>query len=277
VQQKIHRWLEKGFAREEACERGWLEGLRLIQRIGANARYFADGASKVPHDVAQGNAVAGMCIDFYGRSYNETLRKEDGSSRLAFVSPVGGTSYSVDPVAVFKGAPHPGLAQEFVKFVLSPEGQMLWNARAGSALGPKTHSLRRLPVRKDLYRDPYLEEMVDGGVMPYEVASEFIYDYQLTGRHFTPLRNIIRAMCIDSHEELKDAWAALIEAGFPEEAMAVFHDLEPVGYEVTLSKIKKVLKSGDKVAVVRMMNELGRHFRDNYREATRLARKGGRQ
>ena len=50
--------------------------------------------------------------------------------------------------------------------------------------------------------------------MPYEVASEFIYDYDLTGRHFTPLRNIIRAMCIDSHEEMKAAWAALIDAGF---------------------------------------------------------------
>lgn len=275
VQQKIHERLQAGVGREEACRTGWLAGLKLIQRIGANARYFADEASKVPHDVAQGNAVAGMCIDFYGRSYNEALRKEDGSSRLAFVSPVGGTSYSVDPVAVLRGAPHPGLAQEFVNFVLSREGQMLWNARPGTSMGPKIRGLRRLPVRKDLYREPYLSEMVDGAVMPYEVASEFIYDYELTGRHFTPLRDIIRAMCIDSHDELKTAWAALVEAGFPEDAMARFHDLDPVGYEVTLSEIKKTQKSGDKVAVVRMMNRLGSHFRENYREATRLARKGG--
>lgn len=277
VQQKIHERLDAGMARDEACRKGWRAGLHLIQRIGANARYFADGASKVPHDVAQGNAIAGMCIDFYGRSYNESLKKENGRSRLAFVSPVGGTSYSVDPVAVLKGAPHPELAQEFVNFVLSKEGQMLWNARPGTGMGPKIRGLRRLPVRKDLYREPYLADMVDGGVMPYEVASEFIYDYELTGRHFTPLRNIIRAMCIDSHHELQEAWAALIKADFPEEAMEKFHDVGPVGYEVTLSEIKKTLKSGDKVAVVRMMNRLGTHFRENYREAARLAREGGAQ
>ena len=86
---------------------------------------------------------------------------------------------------------------------------MLWNAGPGTKMGPKIRGLRRLPIRKDLYQEPFLTDMVDAVVMPYEVASEFIYDYDLTGRHFTPLRNIIRAMCIDSHEEMKAAWAAL--------------------------------------------------------------------
>ena len=276
VQQKIHDQLEAGLPREKACAIGWEEGLNLIQRIGANARYFTDGASKVPHDVAQGNAIAGMCIDFFGRSYNEALKREDGTSRLKFISPVGGTSYSVDPVAIFKGAPNLEVAQEFVNFIFTKEGQMLWNARPGTEMGPKIRGLRRLPIRKDLYQEPYLSDMVDASVMPYEVASEFIYDYDLTGRHFTPLRNIIRAMCIDSHQEMKSAWAALIEMDFPAEATAKFYDVSPVGYEATLSEIKVTLKSGDKVAVVRMMNDLGTHFRGNYREAERLAFEAGK-
>ncbi|MFT6181381.1 MAG: ABC-type Fe3+ transport system substrate-binding protein, partial [Akkermansiaceae bacterium] len=201
VQQKIHVHLKSGLPQDEACDRGWIEGLNLIQRIGANARYFTDSASKVPHDVAQGNAIAGMCIDFYGRSFNETLKKEDGTSRIIFISPVGGTSMSVDPVAILKGAPHPELAQEFVRFLYTIRGQMLWNARPGTAMGPKMRGLRRLPIRRDLYQEPYLSDMVDAEVMPYETANEFVYDYNLTGRHFTPLRNIIRAMCIDSHNE----------------------------------------------------------------------------
>jgi hypothetical protein len=217
-----------------------------------------------------------MCIDFFGRSFNEALKKEDGSSRLKFISPVGGTSYSVDPVAVFKGAPNVEVAQEFVNFIFTKEGQMLWNARPGTEMGPKIRGLRRLPVRKDLYQEPYLADMVDGAVMPYEVASEFIYDYDLTGRHFTPLRNIIRAMCIDSHEEMKSAWAALIDADFPANATAKFYDVSPVGYDETLSKIKVTMKSGDKVAVVRMMNELGSHFRENYREAELMALAAGK-
>jgi len=280
VQQKIHGHLDAGLSVAEASQIGWVEGLNLIQQIGANARYFTDGASKVPHDVAQGNAIAGMCIDFYGRSFNEALKKADGSSRLQFVSPVGGTSYSVDPIAIFKGAPNPELAQEFVNFVFTKEGQMLWNARPDTPMGPKIRALRRLPVRKDLYQEPYLSDMVDASVMPYEVANEFVYDYNLTGKHFTPLRNIIRAMCIDSHEEMKSAWTALIQADFPPEASAKFFDVTPVGYDLALSKVKKTLKSGDKVAEVRMMNDLGKHFRDNYREAERLAlaaSKGGAQ
>ncbi|MDG1071646.1 MAG: ABC transporter substrate-binding protein, partial [Akkermansiaceae bacterium] len=49
VQQHIHQELKAGKSREKACEEGWRKGMNLIQRIGANARYFTDGASKVPH------------------------------------------------------------------------------------------------------------------------------------------------------------------------------------------------------------------------------------
>lgn len=46
---------------------GWLRGVALVQRIGANARYFTDSAGKVPIDVASGAAAAGAVIDFFGR------------------------------------------------------------------------------------------------------------------------------------------------------------------------------------------------------------------
>ena len=52
---------------ERAPSEGWERAMRLIRRLSANARYFTDAASKIPTDVAMGNAEAGMCIDFYGR------------------------------------------------------------------------------------------------------------------------------------------------------------------------------------------------------------------
>lgn len=261
--------------RQVAVARGWEEGMRLMQRIGANARYFTDSSSKIPHDVAQGNALAGMCIDFYGRTLNETLRKEDGSSRLQFLTPVGGSSISVDPVAVLRGAPHPEIAQAFVEFLLTERGQMLWNARPGTAMGPKYRALRRLPIRRDLYESPeLLALMVDADAQPYEAAGRFEYDGSLTGHLFTPLRSIVRVMCIDSHKELKKAWAALNEAGQPPEAMAVFSDVSAVSYELAGGEIRAVLRSEDKLAAARMMNQLGQQFRTNYREAARLAREG---
>ncbi|HEY0010107.1 MAG TPA: hypothetical protein VGB55_15390, partial [Tepidisphaeraceae bacterium] len=52
---------------QSALEKGFINGLELIQKIGGNARYFTDSASKVPIDVSMGDAAVGMAIDFYGR------------------------------------------------------------------------------------------------------------------------------------------------------------------------------------------------------------------
>jgi ABC-type Fe3+ transport system substrate-binding protein len=216
IQEAIADEIAGGLPEEEAVPKGWEVGLNRIKRISANARYFTDGSAKIPHDVAQGNAVAGMCIDFYGRTFEDEKRKPDGSSRVAFVVPTGGTSISVDPVAVLKGAPHPGLAQEFVEFLFTEQAQMLWAAKKGSEFGPKFRTLRRLPVRRDLYDAEHLAMMVDAEVMPYEVAKRFQYHGEWTGRLFTPLRNIVRVMGIDSHEELTAAWEAMAKAGVRE-------------------------------------------------------------
>ena len=187
--------------------------------------------------------------------------------------PAGGSSISVDPVAVLKGAPHPELAQAFVEFVLSREGQMLWAASPGTIPGPKYRALRRLPIRPDLYRGETLEAMIDGEAMPFEAAKKFSYDRKLTGHLFSPLRAIIRAMCIDPHDEMKAAWAALIKAGFPPQATARFHDVSAVAYDVAGGSIKTSLKTS-KIESVRLMNQLGGFFRENYKEARRLAEEG---
>ena len=276
VQQKIQEELSLATPEEKwdrVVSRGWKASMNLIQRIGANARYFTDSSAKIPRDVAQGNAVAGMCIDFYGRTTSETVKKQDGSSRLQYIMPAGGSSISVDPVAVLKGAPHPELAQAFVEFVLSREGQMLWAAPPGTVPGPKYRALRRLPIRPDLYRGKFLDAMIDGEAMPFEAAKKFSYDRKLTGHLFSPLRAIIRVMCIDSHTEMKAAWAALIKADFPPEATARFHDVSAVAYELAGGSIKASLKTS-KVEAVKLMNQLGGFFRENYKEARRLAEEG---
>ena len=42
--------------------------------IAANGRYFTDSAPQVPNDVGNGDAAAGIAIDFYGRVYQEVGR-----------------------------------------------------------------------------------------------------------------------------------------------------------------------------------------------------------
>ena len=133
LQQQMRRALDRGDLDEPAAlAEGWATGINLIRRIGANARYYANFSAKIPADVAAGEAAAGMCIDYYGRTFNELLRDDEGRSRLRFVTPVGGSSTSVDPIAMLRGAPNSELALKFMEFLFSTKGQQLWDYRAGT-------------------------------------------------------------------------------------------------------------------------------------------------
>ena len=259
-------------ARTAAKLEGWAAGLRLIQRIGANARYFTDSSTQIPLDVFQGNAAAGMCIDFYGRTYSERSKLPDGTSRVVFVAPAGGTSVSVDPVARLRGGPNPELAEAFIAFLMSPDGQRLWNLKAGDP-GAPPNPLRRLPVRRDVYEPGDLVRYSDPDALPYEKAG-FTYRPELTADAFNALALIVRAMCLDPHEELKEAWREIVAHGFPRQAMNAFSDVSIVSYENAMGSIRTALKSGDRLAMAELQARLGDTFRENYRRAASLARSG---
>lgn len=278
MQEAMRRRLADGVA-AEAAERlgvreGWREGLALIQRISANARYYSDSSSKIPLDVARGDAAAGLCIDYYGRSTEEALRREGQTPRVGFVMPEGGSSVSVDPIGLLRGAPDPELATAFMEFVLDDPGQRLWSFRAGAPGGPEHTALRRLAARRDFYTPANLAHMSDAGELPYEKAKRFTYRAEWTGAAFSTLRFLIRVLCVDAHREQRAAWRALVAAGFPPEATAAFHDLDRVGYDEATGGITAVVRSRDKIAETRLARELGEAFRANYRRAEGLARAG---
>ena len=169
----------------DAIREGWDRAMQMIFKISANGRYFTDSATKVPHDIAMGDAAAGMGIDFYGRTYNELHKEADGRSRVQFVMPKGGTSIGADPIGMLRGAPNPDLAHRFVEFVLSPDGQKLWNYKPGTEGGPRRASLRRPPIRKDFYTAENQKHMADPEVNPYEIAEDFTYEGKWTGANFS--------------------------------------------------------------------------------------------
>ncbi|MGC1480279.1 MAG: extracellular solute-binding protein [Chthoniobacterales bacterium] len=257
-----------------AVASGWDAGLQLILKASANARYFTDAAPKVPMDVSLGDAAIGMCIDFFGRYQSEAVTIDDEPTRMIYFTPVGGSSVGVDPIGLLRGAPHPEVAEAFIAFVLSLEGQKLWNFKVGTPGGPVRYALRRLPIRKELYDAKYAEDRSDPDVQPYEEAKFFTYHPEWTGKLFSPLRFIIRVMCLDAHNEQASAWKALIEADFPPEAMAKFTDVSAVNYERALNVIRPTLKDPDRLQEVILAKQLGDHFRIQYREAERLAKEG---
>jgi len=216
---------------QAAIDAGWLAGVSLVQRIGANARYWTDSSSKIPVDVGAGDAAVGLAIDFYGRFQSEI------DKRMGFTVPIGGSSVSADPVSLLRGAPNREIAVRFMEFVLSSEGQKIWCYRPGTPGGPHKFSLQRTPIFKEFYpgspeaakhAEFTTTDLSEETINPYAMAKTFTYHSGWTGRHFSILRKLIRAMCLDSGEELRATWNVICENGGPEaqpEAMKILTSL----------------------------------------------------
>lgn len=190
----VERAMADAKARGQSEDSGWADGMGLIRLISANARLFTDSASVVPIMVSQGEAGAGMAIDFYGRSQAESV----GNERMGYVEPDNATIINPDPIALVAGAPHKELAERFIRFVLSPEGQKLWNTTPGLPGGPRTSALRRLPIRRDAYGE--MSQHTDQ-VNPFQAASSFNKSNERE-KTFTILGELIQMSCIDLMEEL---------------------------------------------------------------------------
>ena len=264
---------------KQAVVQGWERGLRLLLAISANARYFTDSSQKPPIDVAAGNCAVGMCIDFYGRYQEQSSAERSGRQRLGFHMPEGGTTLSPDPIALMRGAPNREIGEAFIEYVMSMEGQKLWNFKPGTPGGPAHFALRRLPIRKDFYANPeFAAHRSDPEVNPYAGEAPLVYKAAWTGSLFREMSFVIRIMGIDTHNELVAAWRAIhapeLDLATRQRALAALTDLSAVSYEQMFSRVKPALNSKNKVDEVRLASELASHFRAQYQRAEQIA-KGG--
>ncbi|MCP3903237.1 MAG: extracellular solute-binding protein [Planctomycetes bacterium] len=187
---------------------GWETGWRILRRAGANARYFSASSLRPPTDVGEGDAAIGVCIDFYGRFQSQALTEAGYPDRLGYVDPPGATTIDPDPISMLRGAPNREMAERFIEFCLSPEGQALWQFRASDehpdGLGPHEFELRRMMVRRSMYED-HFDRAIDQ-VNPYEIARA-IENPDRNVRRFVSV--VFSAMVMDNHHELRDAWSAI--------------------------------------------------------------------
>jgi iron(III) transport system substrate-binding protein len=286
IQEQIyHTWARlaketgrpKAELEKEAVVQGWREGLKLLQSIGANARYFTDSSQKPPIDVGAGNCAVGMCIDFYGRYQEQSSAERSGRQRLGFHMPAGGTTLSPDPIALMRGAPNRELGEAFIEYVMSMEGQKLWNFKPGEPGGPQQFALRRLPIRKDFYANPdFTAHRSDPTVNPYADKTPLIYNAAWTGGIFREMSFVIRIICIDTHAELAAAWREIwsdrLDSQTRERLLAELSDVSAVDYGQMFDRIKPALNSKDKVDEVRLASELAKHFREQYQRVAEKAR-----
>lgn len=222
----IERAIAAGHA--DDVEAAWSEAWRIMRRITANARYYAASSTKPPIDVSQGEAAAGLAIDFYGKSQAQAVLgpgEDPSKGRVGYIDPLGETNYDADPISLLRGAPNPDLARRFIRFCLTREAQALWQFPArsrqsgtgGDGLGPMQHELRRLPIRADMYEPADFARFIDK-VKPFERAPKA----KPVGWRDAILV-MLPAFSVDVLDEQRAAWdairAAQADTQFPREVL----------------------------------------------------------
>lgn len=190
---------------------GWQDGWAILRRCGANARYFSATSIKPPLDVSQGDAAAGISIDFYGRYQSQSVKNAGGGDRIGYIDPPGLTTIDADPIAMLNGARDPELAKRFIEFCLSEEAQALWQYpsvdTSGQQLGPDRFELRRLPIRRSMFEPPHFEHLIDQ-VNPFAIGTPIEHP-DSNYRDFAAV--LFAAMAMDCHKELIEAWNVIVE------------------------------------------------------------------
>ncbi|MDR0351222.1 MAG: extracellular solute-binding protein [Puniceicoccales bacterium] len=264
-----------------AIAEGWMRGLKLIQKIVANGRYFTDSSAKTVIDVASGDCPIGIATDFYGRSQRTSLQGRSKSDRFCFVLPNGGCSPSPDPISIFRGAKHLDLAEAFIEYILSVEGQKLPIFKVGTPGGPIRAPLCRTSILKTVYSDKYLQYHNDISTNPYEAAGDFIYREYWTKPVFASLSYIFKIAFLDASDELSEAWHAILKAKAAgdhessDKALEIMTNLDDFTYEMSRTKITALAKNKDPLESAKQQSSITNHFRTQYNKAKMVAK--GRQ
>ena len=248
-----------------AIAKGWKQGMNDLLLIAANARYFSDSAFLVPNDVANGEAAAGMAIDFYGRVYQESV----GPNRCRFISPIAATAITPDPVGILHGVKGQQyeLALHFVEFLLSPQGQRLWILKPGYPDGPRFRALRRPPIRRDAYgnRTGWADD-----VNPFEEAGGFNQRGEWMST-FTDTRMIWAAAWVDSRDALQKAYLRILMIKDIRRRDALLAELADL--PITLSDVQELPRRMEREAGgnvdewrARVRLEWANRFRKHYKQ-----------
>jgi ABC-type Fe3+ transport system substrate-binding protein len=269
---------------------GWDEGFALLTKIGGNVRGFSAGANAIPTDVVAGQVIYGLAIDFYAYGQIAVV----GADKIKYVVPTDGAVINADPIAILKGAPNLPVAQKFLEFVLSEDGQKLWmlrNKPTKAQLAEAKDDPQKLQTLNSI-TDPEGPEWKGGlnraSVLPalYDKLGErrtvpnpftmegtpFQYNSDKGSKRWDIVNGLFGVLIIDSHKDLVNAWKAIgkcKDTAKREAAIAVLTKIP-----ITEEEAMKLAGADWKNPTVRneRIKEWGQFAKEKFKEARNLAR-----
>lgn len=179
---------------------GWQRGWQTLTALAGNARSFGKSSSKLLQDVTSGEAAMSPAIDFYAA----TAIARAGEQKLGYIEPQGQRVITPDPIAVLRGAPNAKLAQDFVAYVMSPEGQKLWMLKKGAPGGPQNNALYRVAALPSLYKPIPPDSLIESD--PYTGKNDFKFDPDKSALRRRVLQDLMGAILIDNQRLVKARW-----------------------------------------------------------------------
>ena len=191
---------------------GWAQGWATILRVLANARALNARSGDALRQVESGVSLATFAVNFDGMA----AAAESGGA-LQYVDPAGATAVAPDVMSVLANTANAELARDFVRYVLSEEGQSLWAVRRDSGTTSGA-TLYHYPILPAVY-----EKYADRLAMPRNPLREDFgmkLDAESAAWHGALLGPVVQAACRNgNHVRLQQAWRAVIDAGLPAESL----------------------------------------------------------
>jgi len=120
------------------------EGWGFYEKLKASGAIAASGNGDVLRQVAGGEKLFGMIVDFMA------IREKAKGAPIAFVFPQEGVSSIGEPVAILRSTKNPGAARALIAFLLSKDGQELALKQGYMPAHPQVALPAGFPDRKDI-------------------------------------------------------------------------------------------------------------------------------
>ncbi|MHA1768979.1 MAG: ABC transporter substrate-binding protein [Candidatus Thorarchaeota archaeon] len=176
---------------------GWDNGWITLARMAGSARLY-QGSVETQAAVENQEVGVAMSIDFYG--YSTQANNPD----CEYVLPEGESIVNGDPIAIVKDTPQMDLAEGFLDFVLSAEGQAVWFSPG----------VNRMPVLESAFQTPEGLQHPDLYDFFNQTKANVGIDFNdtLSLQINTAFTAYFEAVYNDAHDDLVDTWKALVDA-----------------------------------------------------------------
>ncbi|MHA1960664.1 MAG: ABC transporter substrate-binding protein [Candidatus Thorarchaeota archaeon] len=181
---------------------GWDAGWVTMARMAGSARLY-QGSVETQAAAENQDVGVSMSIDFYG--YNTQANNPD----CRYIIPEGETIVNGDPIAICSTTENMELAEGFLDYVLTAEGQAVWF----------TPGIRRMPVLASAFQtttgqqNDVLHELFNSTLE--NVGIDFDDDLSLLIN--TAFVMYFEAVFNNAHDELVAAWSTIVGAYYDED------------------------------------------------------------